>query len=295
MPDVFILGFTKCATTSMYNQLMQHGDVSGTRRKEPHFHFAQVMGERFAGPADNDTVSQMFVSDPVQYQALYEPGKLSIDGSAMSIEDPRIVERIDTQFPGAKYIIMLRDPIDRAFSAYSHLIRDARETGSFRDAIKHELSGARSQYMPIWHNIRSSRYVEAVQHARRLLGDRLKVVAYRDYARNNQETMDEVARFIGLNPIDWQRDHANRSGVPKSKLFQKALMRESLAKTLFVKAFPETFVKSLKRNLTERNTGAKPELTNEDRAYFRSCIADELGKIEPGTPDSALLTSLYRA
>jgi hypothetical protein len=127
MPDVFILGFTKCATTSLYNQLMQHAGVSGTRRKEPHYHFAQVMGERFAGPADNDAVSQMFVTDPSQYAGLYESGKLSIDGSAMSIENPRVVEEINARFPEARHIIMLRDPVDRAFSAYSHLIRDARE------------------------------------------------------------------------------------------------------------------------------------------------------------------------
>jgi len=294
MPDIFILGFTKCATTSMYNQLMQHEEVSRTKRKEPHYHFAQVLGDRFAGPADNDNVSQMFITNPEQYKALYEPGKLSIDGSAMSIEDQRILEKINAQFPKAKHIIILRDPIDRAFSAYSHLVRDARETRSFHDAINHELSGARSGYMPIWHYIKSSRYVEAVQHARKLLGNRLKVVAYRDYVMNNQETMDEVARFIGLLPIDWHREHSNRSGVPKSKLFQKVLMRESLAKTLFVRAFPNNLVKSLKRNLMERNTGVKPELTDEDSAYFRSCIADELSNIVPGTPDSVLLESLYR-
>ncbi|MCP4077419.1 MAG: sulfotransferase [Gammaproteobacteria bacterium] len=295
MPDVFILGFTKCATTSMYNQLMQHDGVSNTKRKEPHFHFVQFMGDRFTGSADNDTVSQMFVTDPSQYLNLYEPGKLSIDGSAMSIEDPRIVENIDTQFPKARYIIMLRDPTDRAFSAYSHLIRDARETCGFRDAIDHELSNAREDHMPIWRNIKSSRYVDAVQHARKLLGDRLKVVAYSDYAKNNRQTMDDIARFIGLNPIDWRRDHANRSGVPNSKLFQKVLMRKSLAKTIFVNAFPQSLVTSLKRNLMERNTGAKPELTDEDRTYFQACIADEIGKIEPGTQDSELLRSLYRA
>ncbi len=150
---------------------MRHDAVSNTRRKEPHFHFAQFMGDRFKGPADNDTVSQMFVTDPSQYQSLYEPGKMSIDGSAMSIEDPRIVEKIDTQFPKARYIIMLRDPTDSAFSAYSHLIRDARETYGFRDAINHELSNDRADHMPIWRNIKSSRYVDAVQHARKLLGD----------------------------------------------------------------------------------------------------------------------------
>ncbi len=294
MPDAFILGFTKCATTSMYNQLLQHEDISRTKRKEPHYHFTQVMGDRFSGPADNDNVSQMFVTDPARYEALYEPGKLSIDGSAMSIADLRILEEINAQFPKAKHIIMLRDPTDRAFSAYSHLIRDARETRSFRDAIRHELSGARSGYMPIWRLLESSRYVRPVQHARKLLGNRLLVLAYRDYVANNHETMDELARFLGLVSIDWHLDHSNRSGVPKSKLFQKALMRESLAKTFFVKAFPNKFVTSLKRNLMECNKGAKPELTDRDRRFFLSCIADESDKIECASPDRMLLESLFR-
>lgn len=294
MSDVFILGYTKCATTSLYNQLMQHEGVSKTRRKEPHFHFAQVMGDHFAGPADNDTVSQMFITNAEQYLNLYEPGKLAIDGSAMSIEDPRILEAMNKQFPKARYIIMLRDPLERAFSAYSHLIRDARETLSFREAIDQELSGARSTYMPIWHNIKSSRYVDAVQHARDLLGDRLKVVAYRDYASNNQQVMDEVARFISLQPINWQRDYANRSGVARSKLFQKALMRKSLAKSFLVKILPKKVIISLKRSLLENNTGDKLKFTNGERTYFRSIIFDEIWKIQPNTPDSTLLTSLYR-
>jgi len=295
MPDVFILGFTKSATTSMYNQLMQHDRVSQTRRKEPHFHFSRVLGSRFEGPADQDTVAQMFVTERDRYLGLYQPGKLSIDGSAMSIEDPRIVESIDQQFPRAKFIIMLRDPVERAFSAYSHLVRDARETRAFRQAIDHELSGARGGYLPIWRYIGSSRYVDAVQHARRLLRDRLKIVAYRDYARNNRQTMDGVARFIGLQPIQWRCDLANRSGIPRSPLLQKALMRQSIAKSLFVSAFPEKMVNTLKRGLLERNTGQKPSMSDDDRRYFQSVIADETGKIDPDSPDSPLLQALYAA
>ncbi len=295
MADVFILGFTKCATTSMYNQLLKHDAVSNTKRKEPHFHFSKIMGSAFDGPADNDTVQQMFVTDPGQYKALYEPGKLSVDGSAMSIEDPRILEEINSHFPEAKYIIMLRKPVERAFSAYSHLVRDARETRSFREAIEHELSGARAGHMPIWHNINSSRYVEAVQQARLLLGDRLKVLSYRDYAENNHQTMDDIVRFIGLKPIPWKSDYANRSGVPRSKIFQKVLMRKSKLKSLFVKTFPEKYVTSLKRYLLERNTAAKLALNEDDCLYFESCIADEVYKINPNAPDSALLTTLYKS
>lgn len=293
MPDVFILGFTKCATTSLYNQLMQHPGVSRTKRKEPHYHFARVVGDDFAGPADRDTVRQMFVVDKARYEALYEPGKVSIDGSAMSVENPDVLESINADYPQAKFIIMLRDPIDRAFSAYAHLVRDARETRSFQEAIEHELSGARNDYLPIWQNLQSSRFVDATQFARRLFGERLMVISYHDYATDNPLVMDRVAQFIGLPPIKWKQDFANRSGIPRSKIFQKILMRRSLAKTLFVSLFPEKFVVSLKRSLMERNTGQKPVLTAEERHYFAQLLDDERHKILPDTPDTQLLKSLY--
>ncbi len=294
MPDVFILGFTKCATTSLYNQLLQLPAVSKTKRKEPHFHFAKVVGDTFKGPADTDAVQQMFVTDERQYHALYEPGKLRIDASAMSIEHPQVLQTMNAQYPDAKYIVMLRAPVERAFSAYAHLLRDARETRSFRDAIEHELSGARAEYLPIWKNLQSSRFVESVQFARKLFGERLLVVSYHDYARDNLRIMDEIAAFIGLNPVTWTQDYANRSGIPKSKMLQKLLMRRSLAKSAFVTLFPEKLVSTLKRNLMEKNTGKKPVLSAEDRAYFNTLLADERSKIIPGSPDASLLQSLYQ-
>lgn len=293
MPDVFILGFTKCATTSMYNQLMHHPSISYTKRKEPHFHFSQVCGYQFEGPADNDAVAQMFVTNQRDYLNLYEPDKLKIDGSAMSIEDPKIIKNINIQFPKAKFIIMLRDPVDRAFSAYSHLIRDARETKTFVKAIQEEILGLRACYMPIWKNINSSRYVEAVQHARQLLGNRLKVVDFKDYVQTNKQVMDEVASFIDLEPIDWKKDIANRSGLPRSIIFQKLLMRKSYLKSIFINTFPEKMVTRIKRTLLEKNTGVKPCLNDDDKNYFKSIIINELDKIKPNTPDTNILTRLY--
>ena len=294
MPDAFILGFTKCATTSLYNQLMQHPDVSKTKHKEPHFHFSQVLGSSFDGVADNDTVQQMFITDRDKYEDLYTSSKLSVDGSAMSIEHPEVVKRIHTQYPNAKHIVMLRDPIERAFSAYSHLVRDARETRSFREALEQERSGERNAFLPIWHNMQSSRFVEATQFARSLLGDKLMVINYHDYAKSNVQVMNKVAAFLGLSSTTWTQNFANRSGVPHSKTLQKVLMRKSIAKTLFVNVFPEKYVCSLKRKLVERNTGEKPQLSPQDKAYFSQLLFDEKDKILPNTPDTQLLNSLYQ-
>lgn len=294
MPDVFILGFTKCATTSLYNQLMQHGDVDGVKRKEPHYHFSKVKGCQFDGEADSDTVSQMFVTTRREYRSLYKRNKISIDGSAMSIESPEVLQEINKDYPHAKHIILLRNPVERAFSAYCHLVRDAREKTSFREALKQEIGGSRDHCLPIWRYIQSSRYVEAVQFARQLFGGRLKVVLYSDYIENNSRVMREISRFIGLSPIKYSLERSNRSGKPKSVLLQKMIMRKSLLKSLFIRIFPAPLVSQIKKLLMERNTGEKPVLNISERKFMYSLIESERQKIIKDSVDSELLLRLYQ-
>ncbi|NVK40752.1 MAG: sulfotransferase [Oceanospirillaceae bacterium] len=294
MPDVFILGFTKCATTSLYDQLCTHPGIIANRVKEPHFHFAQLRGTAFNGPADDDTVAQMFISNRCDYIKLYnrEDG-ITIDASAMSIENLDIVSMIHDEHPEARYILMLRNPLDRAFSAFSHMVRDARESKSFRQALEEELQGEREGHLPIWRYLDSSRYVERVQGARRLLGDRLMVIRYDDYIQNNATTMDTVARFIGIDPIEWQLEHSNKSGNPRSKSLQKALMRKSIVKSTFVALFPRSFVTAAKRFISDLNVGEKSRLCTDDRDFFHHCIRDERVKIDSSAPDAPLLQELY--
>jgi len=294
MPDVFILGFTKCATTSLYDQLCAHPEVIANRVKEPHFHFSRRLGTAFDGPADQDTVAQMFIGNRHDYDKLYNRRDgVTIDASAMSIEHLDIVSAINDEHPYARYIIMLRNPLDRAYSAFSHMVRDAREEQSFRRALEEELNGERDSRLPIWRYIDSSRYVERVQGARRLLGERLLLISYDDYIRRNGATMDAVARFIGIDPIEWQLEHSNKSGNPRSKSVQKLLMRKSFAKSAFVALFPRPFVTAAKRFVSNLNVGEKSRLSAEDRAFFQTCIGDEMDKIDSQAPDAPLLRELY--
>lgn len=294
MPDVFILGFTKCATTSLYDQLCAHPGVAANRIKEPHFHFSRLLGTAFDGPADSDTLAQMFIGNRCDYDKLYQRRDgVTVDASAMSIEHLDIVSMINDEHPDARYIIMLRNPLDRAYSAYSHMVRDAREEQPFRHALEEELSGARDSRLPIWRYLDSSRYVERVQGARRLLGERLMLIRYDDYIRRNGATMDAVARFIGIEPIAWQLEHSNKSGNPRSKSLQKLLMRKSFAKSAFVALFPRPFVTATKRFIGNLNVGEKSRLSSEDRAFFQRCITDELDKIDNAAPDAPLLRELY--
>lgn len=292
MPDVFIIGVTKCATTSLYDMLMQHPGVHTQYHKEPHYHFAKYKGLNFSGEADNDAVKQMFVADKSRYEALYDSDKITIDASAMTIEDERALQDININYPNSKIIICVRNPIQRAFSAYSHMKRDVRESLSFREALEEELKGEREGYLPIWHYYKCGCYVDKIRFCRELFGDRLLLISFEELIANQIEVMRKVTSFLNLVAIDYKTEVSNKSGNPKSKFLQKAIMRKSLTKSIVVFLVPSYIRKKMKSIIMERNTADKEILRNEDRAFLFELYKTEIKKLSD-SEDDVILKKIY--
>ncbi len=293
MPDVFILGFTKCATTSVYDALMSHPNVHNSKVKEPHYHYAKCNGMKYGGPADDHTVKQMFVSIEEKYKALYNSKLMTVDASAMSINDKLTLKLIADKSPNSKVILMLREPVQRAFSAYSHMRRDVREILEFEEAIQQELDGKRADWLPIWQYIDSSRYVDRVKYVREVFGDRLSIFKYESYVEDPYKFMAELALVLGLGEHKWVIKHSNKSGDPKSKIIQKILQRKSFFKSLVVAATPRKALDKIKAHLIERNTGEKQPLDEKAKKLVCSLLSDEMAKIDAKHQDFEILNSLY--
>lgn len=298
MSEVYILGFTKCATTSVYDALKSSDDVSCPDIKEPHYHFSNVLEKQYYGPADSSTVAQMFVSNKKKYNMLYSKGKVKVDASAMSVNDTNVMQHIKDQAgENAKFIIMLRDPVQRAFSAYSHMRRDARESLCFKDAIAEELSGKRDNWLPIWHYVDSSCYVNKIYAARKLFGNDLLILTHESFVRDSVALMDEIADFIGIKRVNWEIKHSNRSGEPRSKLVQKIVMRKSLLKSVVSAIIPRVVLKRIKSKVVDANIGEKISLNVEDTYMLRKVLVAERERIsdfEFENPDRELLDKLYQ-
>ena len=292
MPDVFIIGVTKCATTSLYDMLMQHPDVHKQYHKEPHYHFAKYTGLKFDGEADEDSVKQMFVHNKTEYDKLYESEKLTIDGSAMTIESENALLEISRDYPNSKIILCIRNPVERAFSAFSHMKRDVRENLSFREALKQELEGSRDNYLPIWHYYRCGCYVDKIRFCRKLFGEKLLIIRFEDLISSQKATMDRVTGFLGLKHIDYKSEISNKSGNPRSKTLQKAIMRKSLAKSVFVFLIPKYIRRKLKSVIMQKNVAVKERLHEHDRYYLIELYKSELYKLS-NNEDDKLLKKIY--
>lgn len=106
-PDFMIIGAQKCGTTSLHYYLGQHPKLVGTLPKELHY-FDQEINH---GHDLNWYKSNFF------HFSIHKP--LFFEATPSYLYDESIAKQVKELFPDIKLIVLLRDPIDRAFSAYS--------------------------------------------------------------------------------------------------------------------------------------------------------------------------------
>ena len=144
-PDFLIIGAQKCGTTSLYDYLVQHPQVLAARYKELHFFdYNFQKGEAW--------YRRRLPSKAQMRAAQKTVGTRVITGEASPcyMVFPQTPERVFRFVPNVKLIVLLRNPVDRAFSQYQMnrakatvLIpetkqKEVREPLSFDDAIAAE-------------------------------------------------------------------------------------------------------------------------------------------------------------
>lgn len=131
LPDFIIIGAQKAGTTSLYSYLRQHPLVLPCAYKEVwYFDLNYRRG--------TDWYRRQFL-DPGSVRSDHSDGPMIVgEATPYYVFHPWVAERIWRTAPAAKLIVLLRDPIARAYSQYQHNIRKGRESLSFPDAIERE-------------------------------------------------------------------------------------------------------------------------------------------------------------
>ncbi len=146
IPNLFIIGAAKCGTTSLHEYLDQHPDIFMARVKEPHY-FSQVerilydYKEKFSPEKEYHT---WVIKEKDQYLNLFKDGEKSIyrgESSPSYLWDADAARKIYAFNPRAKLIVLLRNPIKRAFSHYQMGVHAGfQEMKPFYDALKEGLN-----------------------------------------------------------------------------------------------------------------------------------------------------------
>lgn len=130
LPDFLIIGAQKSGTTFLYQLLVQHPHVKPSFAKEVHYFDLNF------GKGDNWYRSHF----PLQKRnsSPYITG----EASPYYLFHPHAPRRASAVVPDAKLLVLLRNPVDRAYSHYQHQVKRGkgagRETLTFEEAIEAE-------------------------------------------------------------------------------------------------------------------------------------------------------------
>ena len=128
LPNFMCLGAAKSGTTTLYDILRQHPDIYVPSFKEPHFF----------------DIIENFVNGLQWYEQTYfrqANKKIISDFTPSYFFDDNAPKRIfESLGSDMKFLVIIRNPVDRAYSHYLHSKRDCHEVESFGDSLKLEVS-----------------------------------------------------------------------------------------------------------------------------------------------------------
>lgn len=132
-PDFLIIGGEKCGTTSLYEYLIQHPNILPAKGKEVYF-----FDKKFHNGFSWYRTFFPSILRKKYYNFVLKKKIITGEATPRYLNHPQAPKRISELLPDVKLIVLLRNPVDRAFSHYQMEFSNGREKLSFEKAIENE-------------------------------------------------------------------------------------------------------------------------------------------------------------
>ena len=254
----------------MFETLNQHPGIFIPARKECRY-FSCTPGE-FAGPGPQ--YANNVTRTLEEYRDLFKkavPGQLCGDISPDYLyyyqnAVPKILNETNAQIP---IIIVLRNPIDRAYSSYLYHVRDGREKLSFEDALNVEEERQAANWAWGWFYVDGGLYAEQVKAYTDNFERVLLLLFEQDIVTG--QAAEKILNFLNLDslPEGLGNLQTNTSGYPKNRLLHQVTTRvlgdelivrkikDALKMTPFYVASKRIYRKILEANLKKADMAPK--------------------------------------
>ena len=277
-PNFFILGAAKCGTTSLYHYLGQHPDVCVSVDKEPGFFERDAEYERGLG----------FYWD--KYFNTWAGETTVGEANPLNIYLPYVADRLKRTVPEARLIMMLRNPVERAFSHWGHGRMSHKERLSFEDALAQDVhlidqgltfegdEGARRwvQNLELLSQLNGFRtYLDTGYYSHHIIRylklfprDQIKIIFLEDMSHNPRQVVDDVLKFLGVDseytPFDTSL--SNEGSYRSVGHLLERSVRSTARSTKLKRFIPRRLRNTLSETLSR--IGPRPKMNPKTRAWL---------------------------
>ncbi len=290
LPNFLIVGGAKCGTDALYSYLAQHPQIYMSPIKEPMF-FAVEGQENIAyvGPGDREALQRWgeWVPRLDQYEALFAAVSTESavgEASTWYLYNESAHQRIHHYIPQVKLIALLRNPVDRAYSAFNMLLRDGRETTpDFCKALAAEEERIRAKWEPMWHYCRMGfYYTQLKRYYDTFDASQIRVVLYDDFNSRPAEVVRDLFTFLEVDDRfepDVSARH-NVSLVPTNPTVHRFVAGQHPLKSVVKSVLPPEFRQRVKARLLEPNLVRPAPLPPEVRRQLVDVFRPDISQLQ---------------
>lgn len=266
-PNLILLGAQKAGTTSLYYWMAQHPDIFGSLAIKDIPIFVEKQKRKMKLHEFNEYVCKNRKNEKIVFHGWVH--------YINSFDD------FKTAFPNdisnAKYILILRDPIDRTISNFKYsLSHDKEENSSIIDAIQHEQENRNSfsfEKKGYCSYIRNSLYADDIAFIKKNVEkDNLLILWFEDLAKTPQETTNKAFNFLGLRTHDVNFNKQNETRELKyTKMFRLLKLIIKLIPFNFKQMVPFTIRHKIQNQIHQLFSSKTPKqqiLSHEEKAML---------------------------
>lgn len=194
-PNLFVVGAVKSGTTSLYAYLKQHPAVFFPEMKEPHFFSRPV-------PSQGKKHLITLIRDEASYLRLYERAPdipWLGDASPSYLWCREAPARIAAVAPQGRIIVILRDPIERAYAQYLMDYSEGAIQRPFYEALRQDWERPDKGWGVSQLYVELGLYAEQIRRYRATFGsDRVLVLLLEDLKKKPRPVLRGIARFLDI-------------------------------------------------------------------------------------------------
>ena len=274
-PNFFIVGGSKCGTTNMSYHLMEHEKIFMPDLNEPYY-FCRL-------DVPNDFKRDSMIWDKKKYLDLFKnANKHQRVGEATStyLHCPNAANDIKNQFPDSKIIILIRNPIERAHSAYFSYQFMHPDKRSFPEMIIDHENKIKNNEFFLYSILDPGFYSKHIKKYQDVFPEeQLKIIVFEDYVKNTKKIVESVLEFLNIDKkIEFKEQKKGAYRVPKNKISGRLLENKKF-RSVATKIIPTVYRQKMGDKFLLNQT-SKPKMTNNDIQKLKNIYHNEVIELE---------------
>ncbi len=228
-PDFIVIGAQKCGTSSLHYYLKQHPSLVGSSPKEIHY-----FDKKVELPYSLKRYEKHFTH-------LFPKNKLFYESTPKYIFEKNVAKKISECYPDIKLILVLRNPVQRAYSAwnmhrikfeenkrnylnnlnnfpekkdaYLHFFQNSKKFPDFKDFIQFEQSQINSGNLDGHATLRRGLYAQQIkEYYSYFRKEQILILGFKDFTNQTEQTLEKIYQFLGVESMPFSKLNVKPKG-----------------------------------------------------------------------------------